>query len=199
MERSTKRYSSVGLLPPPKPLRPRLERPLRRLRSPPNCRRISSRSASRSASLNSPSPSLSKRLRRSSRLSEPLPKLDRLPRSLPRSLFGRDRSPLGRRLSPAWLRSRDSPTAVAATFLPVFSAVRTKSWSPQMTGVELPEPGILIFHRIFLPSENSFGGLPPGATPLAAGPRQAGQFSAVTVLASAHAKPAKPTGPSFER
>ena len=80
-------------------------------------------------------------------------------------------------------------------------AVVRKMRSPQTMGVEWPRPGIGVFQRMFVPSASSqsSGGSPSGATPVASGPRHAGQLSIASPLASpsARAAPAtKPTSPS---
>lgn len=54
-------------------------------------------------------------------------------------------------------------------------AVTTKIWSFQTIGVEVPKPGIFIFHFTFSVSLQVVGGFAPGATPLARGPRHLGQ------------------------
>ena len=55
--------------------------------------------------------------------------------------------------------------------------MRIKTWSSQMIGVDVPLPGIWVFHRTFRVSLHSVGGVAEGETPLACGPRQAGQFA----------------------
>src|SRR5690349_7632228 len=53
-------------------------------------------------------------------------------------------------------------------------AVRTNIFSPQTTGVALPEPGISTFQRTFLVSLHSTGGSLSGAQPSLLGPRHWG-------------------------
>ena len=51
----------------------------------------------------------------------------------------------------------------------------TNMRSPQTMGVECPSPGRSVFHRTFLVSLHSTGGLAYGATPVPKGPRHCGQ------------------------
>src|SRR5579884_2096833 len=73
----------------------------------------------------------------------------------------------------------------AAGFLPVGTAVSTKTLPPQTTGVAEPLPGSFTFHLMLLDSLQLVGGLASGATPLAIGPRHCGQFSFAAVAARA--------------
>src|ERR1043166_2296249 len=55
--------------------------------------------------------------------------------------------------------------------LPVLIALRIKTLSPEMIGVLVPSPGILVFHFTFFVSLHSVGGSPV-PTPFCDGPRQ---------------------------
>ena len=68
---------------------------------------------------------------------------------------------------------------VSGLFLSVLAvrgmAVKMKMRLPEIIGVEVPNPGVLIFHFTFLVSLHCDGGSASGATPVASGPRHCGQ------------------------
>src|ERR1022692_1822286 len=59
----------------------------------------------------------------------------------------------------------------AGPVVPTGTAVRTKTRSPQITGVPDPRPGISTFQRTFFVSPHSVGGVAYADTPVADGPR----------------------------
>src|SRR5688572_12064578 len=81
--------------------------------------------------------------------------------------------------------------SIAAAALPVDTAVCTKILFPHTIGEDDPAPGTFTFHLTFFPCSQDVGGSPAGATPLAKGPRQAGQFPS----APPPPPPAPPTPP----
>ncbi len=54
-----------------------------------------------------------------------------------------------------------------------------------MTGVPAPRPGIAFFHRMFLVSLHSIGGLADRETPVPSGPRHCGQYRSASAADSA--------------
>src|SRR5687767_13088940 len=74
-------------------------------------------------------------------------------------------------------------------------AVWIKIWSPQMMGVEVPKPGIFVFHLRLFVSVQAVGGLACGATPLPSGPRHCGQFCSAEAPKEV-AIPVKKTNPA---
>src|SRR6202034_4400166 len=74
-----------------------------------------------------------------------------------------------------YISSGASAATGAAGFLPVPRAERIKTRLSQTMGVELPSPGIGVFHLTLLVSLQVSGGSACGATPVASGPRHCGQ------------------------
>ena len=72
---------------------------------------------------------------------------------------------------------RERPPRAGAAAGLVGMAVCTKTRLPQTTGEAAPAPGIFTFHLTFLVSLQARGGVAEGDTPVASGPRMAGQFS----------------------
>jgi hypothetical protein len=70
-----------------------------------------------------------------------------------------------------------------------------KTCSFQTIGVEVPKPGIFIFHFTFSVSLHAVGGFAPAAVPFASGPRHRGQSPADVEDCSAaeRARPAAKT------
>ena len=69
----------------------------------------------------------------------------------------------------------DTSDPVSAGSLSVGTAVSTNTESPHTTGLANPLPGIFTFQRMFLSSLHVTGGSAFGASPVANGPRHAGQ------------------------
>ena len=68
---------------------------------------------------------------------------------------------------------------------PTGTADSTNTFSPQMTGVPDPRPGISTFQRTFFVSLHSSGGSAVFDTPVAYGPRHCGQNFSGVLCASA--------------
>jgi hypothetical protein len=68
------------------------------------------------------------------------------------------------------------------------SSLVTKTRSPQTHGVEPAIPGILSFHKMFLPSPHSVGTFVSLEMPSFVGPRHCGQLSARAAVTNAKAQ-----------